>query len=76
MVALILRTIIRTRAGMVDVIPTGYTNRILWAGVRMLWAGVFLSCVLGWCDSDYDTFSVSRRSVTGWMVFLGSSRVS
>ena len=32
--------------------------------------------LLGWCDSDYDSSSVSRSSDTRWMVFLGSSLVS
>ncbi|GAA0177421.1 transmembrane signal receptor [Lithospermum erythrorhizon] len=30
----------------------------------------------GWCNSDWAACSVSRRSVTGWIVFLGASPVS
>ncbi|XP_074302814.1 secreted RxLR effector protein 161-like [Silene latifolia] len=43
--------------------------------------GIFLPIasdlqLTGWCDSDWAKCPLSRRSVTGWFVFLGSSPVS
>ncbi|KAH9668922.1 retrovirus-related pol polyprotein from transposon RE1 [Citrus sinensis] len=43
--------------------------------------GVFLSsdCDLqlyGWCDSDWASYPLSRRSLSGWFVMLGSSLIS
>ncbi|KAH9754602.1 retrovirus-related pol polyprotein from transposon RE1 [Citrus sinensis] len=43
--------------------------------------GVFLRsyCDLqlyGWCDSDWASYPLSRRSLSGWFVMLGSSHIS
>ncbi|XP_074300576.1 uncharacterized protein LOC141631855 [Silene latifolia] len=32
--------------------------------------------ILGWCDSDYAGCPLTRRSVSGWIVFVGDSPVS
>lgn len=32
--------------------------------------------ITGWSDSDWASCSVSRRSVTGWLVQIGTSMVS
>lgn len=29
-----------------------------------------------WCDSDWAAYPISRRSLTGWLVFLGHSPIS
>lgn len=43
--------------------------------------GIFLSAdsdltLQGWCDSDWAACPLTRRSITGWLVFLGQSPVS
>ncbi|GAA0185800.1 transmembrane signal receptor [Lithospermum erythrorhizon] len=45
-------------------------------GQGILLASVFYLSLTGWCDSDWASCRLTRRSLTGWIVFLGGSPIS
>ncbi|CAH9093489.1 unnamed protein product [Cuscuta epithymum] len=55
--------------------------RVVWYLKGSLGQGILLSSssdflLTGWCDSDWASCPLTRRSLSGWLVFLGGSPIS